>query len=219
MIKILTSADRHHEPELFDHMFRARAAIFHDRLKWKVSLREGREIDDYDEKAEPVYLVSTDRSGRPTGSLRLLPTTGPTMLHNEFASLFDEPVTFQSPTAWECTRFCVHPAGGLEPQAARSVSQATRSVSSELLKGLCKLCLGAGIEHIVGLYDARMVRVYAGLGWTPTPVARSHPRHGDLIVGIWDASDHALESLTRRATARSGRPSPGTAEIPPPSCA
>src|SRR5271169_5895154 len=71
MIRTLVGADRHREPELFDQMYRARAAMFHDRLRWKVRVRHGWEIDRYDEAEDPVYLVAVGLNGRLTGSLRL----------------------------------------------------------------------------------------------------------------------------------------------------
>jgi N-acyl-L-homoserine lactone synthetase len=192
MIKSLTSGDRASCPEIFDEMFRARAAVFSDRLRWNVDVRNGREIDRYDEE-DPVYLVSLDNDGRTTGSLRLLPTTGETMLGNEFSSFFDEPVDIRSPTAWECTRFCVH------PHLASDERERGRRVSSDLLIGLCELALSSGIEHIVGLYDQAMTRVYRRIGWSPTPFATSRPQAGRLAVGIWDVSRDALNAMTVHA--------------------
>lgn len=192
MIELLDSADRDLRPEIFKEMFQARAAVFRDRLGWDVRVRNGLEIDRYDEEEDPIYLVSLDDAGRLTGSLRLLPTTGETMLGNEFASFFDEPVNICSPSAWECTRFCVHPPPiGEEPGSGQRVS-------SELLIGLCQLALTSGIEHIVGLYDHAMIRVYRRIGWCPTPFATSRPQVGKLVVGIWDVSHEALNTMITR---------------------
>ena len=41
------------------------------------------------------------------GSLRLLPTTGPTVLADVFSDTLPDAVTFSAPTIWECTRFCL----------------------------------------------------------------------------------------------------------------
>ncbi len=189
MIKIFSGADRERFPQDFDQMFRARAAVFKDRLGWEVDVENGLEIDRYDRCDDTVYLVSSDADGHLTGSLRLLPTTGDTMLRHEFSDFFDEPVDVESPTAWECTRFCVHPPR----HGARA--EAMRAVSSELLIGLCELCLASGIEHIVGLYDERMTRIYGRIGWTPDPLAESRTYRGHLIVGLWEASPRALERM------------------------
>lgn len=191
MITVLTNADKYAHSHLFDQMFRGRAAVFRDRLGWEVQVVDGREMDHYDEFEDPVYLIAIDHAGQLTGSLRLLPTTGETMLCNEFASFFDEPVDVRSPTAWECTRFCVHPA----PE----VCDENRHTSSDLLIGLCELALSSGIDQVVGLYDHTMTRVYRRIGWSPTPIATSRPQVGRLIVGIWDVSLDALSAMRQRA--------------------
>lgn len=194
MIEVLTSADKNTRPLIFDEMFRARAAVFNDRLGWAVRVEKGREIDRYDEEAHPIYVVSMGRAGRLNGSLRLLPTTGETMLCNEFASFFDEPVNVCRPTVWECTRFCVHPM-----DVAGDIGRRT---SSELLMGLCQLALSSGIEQIVGLYENTMSRVYRRIGWCPAPLATSRPQVGRLVVGIWDVSHAALDAMTLRANGK-----------------
>ncbi|WP_269780349.1 acyl-homoserine-lactone synthase [Methylobacterium sp. Leaf118] len=189
MIKIFSGADRTRFSQDFDQMFRARAAVFKDRLGWEVAVEDGLEIDRYDRCDDTVYVVASDADGHLTGSLRLLPTTGDTMLRYEFADFFDEPVDVESPTAWECTRFCVHP-----PRRGER-AEAMRQVSSDLLIGLCDLCLTSGIEHIVGLYDARMTRIYQRIGWTPDLLAESHSARGHLVVGLWEATPRALERM------------------------
>lgn len=189
MIKIVTQTNLADLSPALREMFRARAQIFRDRLGWDVRVNEaGLEIDRYDLHEEPIYLLAYDGE-LVTGSLRLLPTTGETMLRNEFAAMFDEPVDFMSATAWECTRFCVH------PRAVGASASAFQSTSSELLKGLCDLALRSGIEQIVGLYDNRMTRIYRRIGWSPAPLASTEIGGQQLIVGIWDVSETALQTM------------------------
>lgn len=191
MIARLTNADRAVRAGIFDEMFRARALVFRDRLGWNVKVRDGWEIDRYDEEEDPVYLVSLDEGGGHVGSLRLLPTTGETMLRNEFAHFFTEPVDVEGPTLWECTRFCVWPG----PTASREVCS---RASADLLIGLCELCLDSGIDQIIGVYDQCMTRIYARIGWSPAPLAVSRADIGKLMVGIWDVTTDALQTMKRR---------------------
>jgi acyl homoserine lactone synthase len=185
MITILTSADRETSPRLFDQMFRGRALVFHDRLGWDVNVFDSWEIDRYDDE-EPVYLISTDASGNMLGSLRLLPTTGDTMLQNEFRSFFDERVDIRSPTAWECTRFCVH------HQNEVANLEYWRAAASELLIELCSLALSSGMEHIIGVYERPMARIYRRIGWEPELLARSRDGRGQFAVGVWEVSEQSL---------------------------
>lgn len=185
MTTVLSKVDREKHPDLFNQMFRARADVFQRRLRWDVTVLNGLEVDRYDETEDPIYLVTLEQSQIISGSLRLLPTTGPTMLSNEFASFFTEPVDVRCPTVWECTRFCVHPS--------TLGCSAQRQVSTRLLIGLCELCLSSGVEQIVGVYESCMSRIYGRIGWVPTVLARAC--HRDLSVGIWDVSEQALDVM------------------------
>ncbi|EJB07200.1 N-acyl-L-homoserine lactone synthetase [Rhizobium leguminosarum bv. trifolii WSM597] len=189
MLRILTRDMLDTDRRAFDDMFRARAAVFRDRLGWQVDVRDQCERDRYDETEDPVYLVTQQPSGTLTGSLRLLPTTGATMLKSEFRDFFDHPIDVDSPTCWECTRFCVH------PPAQDADQNSLRTVATELLSGLCDLALDTGIESIVGVYDAAMIGVYRRIGWRPTPFARSRPEIGNLYVGLWDVTADNSKTL------------------------
>ena len=88
MIINLNQDDRIEHPALLDTMFRSRAAVFHDRLGWDVVVKDGHEVDRYDEEADPVYLLAVDDDQRVHQfSAVARRTTGPTMLQSGFASI------------------------------------------------------------------------------------------------------------------------------------
>ena len=198
MIITLNQDDRIEHPALFDQMFQSRAAVFHDRLGWDVVVKDGHEVDRYDEEADPVYLLAVDDHQQVRGSLRLLATTGPTMLQSEFRHFFDDDVDVAAPTIWECTRFCVPPVLG-------RTEQDEGIVSAELLIGLCELCLVSGIEFVVGVYDTPMTRIYSRIGWSPEVLARARPEIGNISAGIWEATPAALSTMRQRLIARMTR--------------
>ncbi|MDD2795756.1 acyl-homoserine-lactone synthase [Acidocella sp.] len=200
MIITLSQDDRIEHPALFDQMFQSRAAVFHDRLGWDVVVKDGHEVDRYDEQADTVYLLAVDEHQQVRGSLRLLATTGPTMLQSEFRHFFDDDVDVSAPTIWECTRFCVPPVLG-------RTEQDMGIVSAELLIGLCELCIASGIEFVVGVYDTPMTRIYARIGWCPEVLARARPEIGNITAGIWEATPAVLSTMRQRLAARlRGRP-------------
>ena len=198
MIITLSQDDRIEHPALFDQMFQSRAAVFHDRMGWDVVVKDGHEVDRYDEEADPVYLLAVDEHQQVCGSLRLLATTGPTMLQSEFRHFFDDDVDVMAPTIWECTRFCVPPVLG-------RTEQDVGIVSAELLIGLCELCLASGIELVVGVYETPMTRIYSRIGWSPEVLARARPEIGNITAGIWDATPAALSTMRQRLIARMTR--------------
>ena len=195
MIKLVNGVDRSRHPRHIDEMFRGRAVVFRDRLGWDVTVKNGWEVDVYDD-ANPLYLLSVDESSDCVhGSLRLMPTTGRTLLKEVFADHFDEPVDLVSATIWEGTRFCVHPDSPVEPTGA-GVNRTT----CELFLGMCEVGLQAGLSQIIGVFDRRMVRIYRRIGWSPDVISSSDKfGRAPLFVGLWDVSIEALAAMRERS--------------------
>ena len=171
-------------------MFKARAVVFRDRLGWAVDVRDGHERDRYDD-LDPLYLISVGPNGLPRASVRLMPTTGPTLLSDVFADSFDEPVDLKSATLWEATRFCIHPDAD---------ARAEQSIAAEILMGICEVGLMSGLTGIIGVYDPRLIRIYGRIGWRPEPLARStRYDSGPIYVGIWEVSQQALAGMRARS--------------------
>src|SRR5262249_27397838 len=132
-----------------------RAAVFAYRLGWDVEVRDGLEVDRFDECA-PLYLMSINEStGRLQGSLRLLPTTGPNMLRDVFPFLLPDGMVVESATIWESSRFSTDPTLPLD----RKEGVLSR-VTTELLCGIIEVGLQVGITSVVSVYDARMSRIF-----------------------------------------------------------
>lgn len=191
MIRLIQGACADAHASEMDSMFRARAEVFRSRLGWNVAVVDGREFDRYDQ-ANPLYLLSIDpENGDVRGSLRLLPTTGPNMLRDEFGNCFDQPVDIESPTIWECTRFCLH------PQCTRTCTATGAMLATwELMLGICEVGLLAGLTQIQGVYDRSMIRVYRKTRWSPTPIASSkHFGPMPVYVGLWEVSEKILARM------------------------
>lgn len=175
MIRYLTGQTLAAHPLLARTMFQDRAAQFRERLGWPVAVDgQGAERDQYD-KLNPLYVVWETPDGRHGGSLRYLPTTGRTMLAEHFAHL--APSGISHPDVWECTRFCIAPGAGA-------------GVSAGLMLGGLEAGLRLGLTHAVGVFDARMIRVYRALGWAPRVLGRDGPTRHAICAGLWtfDAS-------------------------------
>lgn len=181
MIRYLYGGELAAFPRLAETMFRDRAAQFRDRLGWEVTVdAEGGERDEYD-ALNPLYVTWERADGRHGGSMRFLPTTGDTMVNDHFLHLTDG-VRIGSPKIWECTRFCLSP--GASPR-----------VSAALMLGGLELGLWHGLSHAVGVFDARMVRVYRALGWAPEVLGAKD----GVSVGLWAFDAGQRAGLLRKA--------------------
>lgn len=194
MITTIEGVDRHRHPTLIAAMFRMRAAVFADRLKWDVAVTDGWEIDRFDAE-DPLYLLSVDEgTGILQGAVRLLPTTGPNMLRDVFPVLVPGGAP-ESPLIWESSRFAVNPAA-FDALDRAEVNHVVNRTTIELLCGIVEVCQRAGIEHIVSVFDARMARIFRSIDCafeiigTPTRVGRTM-----TYAGVFDMSDEMRERL------------------------
>ncbi|WP_296418582.1 acyl-homoserine-lactone synthase [Pseudooctadecabacter sp.] len=184
MLRYLYGSQLDDYPKLADTMFRDRAAQFRDRLKWDVAVdAQGYERDEYDAQ-DPLYVIWQGPDGSHGGSMRFLPTMGPTMVNDHFSGLMDGD-TVQSPYIWESTRFCL------------SQGSASR-VAAALVLGGIEIGRGFGITQCVGVFDARMVRIYRMIGSSPDILGSSGTGAAKISVGLWtfDPADR-VSVLTR----------------------
>ncbi len=107
------------------------------------------------------------------------------MVNDHFTHLTDG-VTIQSQSIWECTRFCL----------ARGASA---RVSAALMLGGVELGLGFHLSDAIGVFDARMMRIYRRLGWSPTVLGRQGQGRETVCVGLWQFSSEIRENLILRA--------------------
>ena len=158
MIFVVQEWNAHENASLLEEMYRLRARIFRDKLGWDVQVRDGLERDSYDNQF-PVYIIHANDSGVVDGSCRLLPTTGPTLLADTFSDTLPDAVHLSAPSIWECTRFCVDHGA-----ATRDGFQSIVTVSRAVIAAVGTLSLRAGIETILGNFDAMMLRIYRQIG-------------------------------------------------------
>lgn len=110
-------------------MHRLRYRIFKERLGWDVQVSGDMEIDEFD-ACQPAYLLQKDDDGRTQGCVRLLPTTGPTMLRDTFPVLLDGEPAPALEAVWESSRFGVD-LNSRSEKTGRSIARATLSCSPE----------------------------------------------------------------------------------------
>lgn len=193
MIAVIEPYNAHEYSDLLDQMFRLRARIFRDRLGWDVQVADGRERDKYDDEG-PVYLIyADDESLKVKGSLRLLPTTGPTVLADIFSDTLPDAVRLSAPTIWECTRFCLE-----DDILSRGHREELLIASAVLIAALGDVAIKAGIESIVGNFDSTMLRLYRRIG-CDVEVLGSTQRYGrPVYLGLFPISEPILRKVKGR---------------------
>ncbi len=193
MIVTVEQINAHKYPTLLDEMFRLRARIFYDRLGWDVTVVDGKERDKYDDEA-PVYIIyADDDTGGIKGSLRLLPTTGPTLLADTFADTLPDAALISAPTIWECTRFCLD-----DKMLDRGNRDELQIASGILIAALGEVGLKAGIESVLGNFDSSMLRLYRRIGCEVETLGRTERFGRPVYLGLFPITEEVLANVKSR---------------------
>jgi N-acyl-L-homoserine lactone synthetase len=169
-------------------MHRLRYRVFKERLGWEVQVSGDMEIDEFD-GLHPAYLLQRSHEGCIQGCVRLIPTTGSTMLRDAFPILLDGASAPASPTIWESSRFALD-VNSDAPKAAHGIASATY----ELFAGLIEFGLSRKLTQIVTVTDVRMERILRRVGW---PLRRiGQPRALGKTMAVAGFVDISIESLT-----------------------
>ncbi|KRR06443.1 conjugal transfer protein TraI [Bradyrhizobium jicamae] len=180
--------------ELLAAMYRLRRRVFKDRLDWSVSVSGEFELDVYDTLG-PTYLILMSDGGEPVGSVRLLPTIGPTMLADTFPVLLGGTLAPHDERILESSRFCVD-TRLIAEQAPNSLNRATLILFSAMIEA----ARGASAESIVTVTDTRMERILRRAGWPLRRIAAPQQVGSTMAVaGFLDTSEQALHRMYERA--------------------
>src|SRR5260370_30193951 len=153
MMQLITADYYSDFTDAVTEMHRLRYRVFKERLDWDVQFSSDMEIDEFD-ALHPAYLIQRARDNRVQGCVRLLPSTGPTMLRDTFPLLLDGAPAPANPAIWESSRFALdlHPD---TPKATHGLATATY----ELFAGMIEFGLSRQLTEIVTVTDARMERI------------------------------------------------------------
>ncbi|WOH63676.1 acyl-homoserine-lactone synthase [Bradyrhizobium sp. BWA-3-5] len=180
--------------ELLASMYRLRRRVFKDRLDWSVSVSGEFELDVYDTLG-PTYLILLSDGGEPVGSVRLLPTTGPTMLADAFPVLLGGTPAPQDKSILESSRFCVD-TRLITEQVANSLNRATLILFAAMIEA----ARGSSADSIVTVTDTRMERILRRAGWPLRRIAAPQQVGSTTAVaGFLDTSEQALHRMYERA--------------------
>lgn len=167
---------------------RLRCRVFKERLDWDVQISGDMEIDEFD-ALNPSYLIQRANDDRVQGCVRLLPSTGPTMLRDTFPILLDGGLAPASSTIWESSRFAldVHTD---TPKASHGLTTATY----EPFAGMIEFGLSRRLTDIVTVTDVRMERILRRAGWPLRRIGK--PRALGNTMAVAGYLEVSVESLT-----------------------
>ncbi|MEZ5872554.1 MAG: acyl-homoserine-lactone synthase [Nitratireductor sp.] len=191
MIHYIEMHERETQTDLLEQYHRLRKQVFCDTLGWVEPTSDGLEMDEFDDRFNVVIVNVDEETNMVNGGVRLMPTTGPTLLHKVWPDMLPDPDDFRSPNIWEATRFCV---GNLSQVSRKRsfVNRATLALSLSVLE----FCSANGISSVVGVCERKffdMQRVYG----TRAEIISSKTDENGLAIscGLWQTGNQARSTI------------------------
>lgn len=195
MILLVQAYNYKRHSNLLKQMHRLRKSVFSDQLGWEVPVRGDMEIDGYDE-LKPAYLLWCDDDMAVLyGAIRLLPTTGPTLLYDVFRRTFPENIDLQAPGIWEGTRMCIDE----ERIAEDHPTMAPGDAFCMMLLALCEVALAHGIHTLISNYEPHLQRIYRKSGAQFDEIGRADG-YGKRPVccGVFEVSEEIRDAMREK---------------------
>lgn len=180
---------------LINQYYELRKKIFYDELAWKVNIQGAYERDMYDD-LDPVYLLwCNENYTQLYGGMRLMPTTGPTLLYDTFRATFPDSASLIAPGIWEGTRMCIN----INALQAETAGMKAADAFSLFLLALCEVAIYHGISSLICNYEPPMKRIYLRSGVVVNELGRAN-NYGKYPVccGLFEVSKLTLASMRNK---------------------
>jgi len=152
--------------ELLDQMFRMRACAFKVRRRWSVEIKGELEHDGFDDCAPKYLFAHVD--GILLGSLRILPSTGPTMIADVFPEILGGQQIPVGPHVAEVSRLCIDPHLIMNILDGVTPNMITRTMLSALFAEMARV----HTHTLIGVHDLMVERILRQSGWPPQRLGR-----------------------------------------------
>lgn len=143
-------------------MYQQRYKVFYERLRWQVSVADGRETDEFDDE-DSVYVLTTDQTDTVLGGWRLRPTMRPYMLGQVFPQLLHGAPAPRDRSIWEISRFAVESGGRRVPSfgfgdTARALLTGTVDFAVCIGMTQCVMVISVALERLLRSFGLRLHR-------------------------------------------------------------
>lgn len=201
MILYITPKDRHLYRDELAQYFKLRKRIFCDKLGWVKATQGDMETDQCDAMFN-VYILHIDETAKVvSGGVRLMPTTGATLLHTVWKDMLPHRDDFRSPNIWEATRFCVD-----EEISTRKASFLNRTTLS-LSMAVADFGNANGISHVIAVCEDYFFNMAGAYGPKAEIISTKTDENGlKISCGMWSTS--GIQSMLEWSRALTGNAEP-----------
>jgi N-acyl-L-homoserine lactone synthetase len=190
VIHLVTAQNRSAYQQELVKLYRMRKTVFVDTLGWQLDVRDGLEIDEYDDD-RAMCVIGFDTEKDVAMSVRFRPTDDRSMLVDHFSRVLPAGIRpINDSKTWEVSRgFCVESG-----RRRRNLMRKAACMISPL-----EVALAAGVDRLVGFSDVRMLTFFVNIGWRLSQIGEAiHYGEGDGFAYEVEVSEEAIEGMRRR---------------------
>jgi N-acyl-L-homoserine lactone synthetase len=181
IMEILTGKPGALAPDVMVAIARYRHRVFVEKLGWKLSARDGLELDQFDH-AETLYVAARDASGEIVGTARLLPTEHPYLLGEVFPHLMGGAQLPRDPLVWELSRFA---ATDFLASDGDALSQFASAIVVDLLEAVLAEAARHGIRRLITVSPLGIERLLRRYGFQAQRAAPPQIVDGRPVFACW----------------------------------
>lgn len=189
MLHVVTAENRALYEREIEEFYRLRREVFVEELGWTIPVRDGMEIDQYDDE-RAVYGFTFDYEQKLTMACRYRPTDDRSLLTDVFRhAVAPEHGDPTGPGVWEITRgICLETGGARHNQRRRACQMITP----------LELTRAAGGSRCIAFAEVRLLPLFIQMGWRVKLLGDPIDfGQGTGIAFEIDASDFAIAKIRR----------------------
>lgn len=185
MIALIPGESRTLFPRLIDEMYDLRLSANRARRDRPLGAVNRLSVVDYFDSLDPLYVLALDDAERIVGALRLLPTTGVTMLNDAFAATAPQRLRIESPLVWEASRLTLAPVENC-PAQERIIDRAIGEIGA----ALNEIAQAAALTHVIGVFDGDAQRMLSRRGCAGESLSPPMSLDGmQMFVALYEIGD------------------------------
>ena len=195
MFTLIQATENNTHSELMQAAFRLRKKVFADQLNWDVPVHGDQEFDAYDQPGTRYLIWCSPDREKLYGLIRLLPTSGPTLLYDVFGATHGNAPKLVADDIFEGTRMCID-----EDLVAQDFPDLDAGAGFNLLfLALCEAGMALGVRRMVSNFEPAMSRVYrrAGLDYVMHGKADGYGKR-PVCCASFEVSKPVLTAMRRK---------------------
>ena len=202
MIALLPGESRGRFPRLTDAMYELRLGSARAHRDRPLGAGNRLAVVDYFDSLDPLYILALDDAARIVGALRLLPTTGVTMLNDAFAATAPQHLRIESPLIWEASRLSLDATESFQAEE-EIISRAI----GEIGVALNNVAQAAALTHVIGVFDGAAHRLLSLRGCAGESLAPQMSLDGaEINVALYEVGVAMESQFAHLAGAQACRP-------------